>query len=268
MPYYGFRDDVMYPHQMEDALDTDLYTIEEDYVYKDHHVRVFTCKEVWWRAPTGKCWHYAGHARYVVENVIDSRVMEKKWDARSNGNKRRDYQRQKVYDAEKGRTIYGKRRVYHDEEKTTYTYDTFVKHEKDRVLSLLWGKDIQDFDGLVEFVDGVCSAEWFVKRFGERKMNVERGRSDMFRSAATAWRIGSRITVSPNTSYSKILMLHEMAHLIADWRVYHHAAFVRLYLILVARTLGKELALRMYKRFKLIGVNVSIKDEKEYYGED
>ena len=137
----------------------------------------------------------------------------------------RDYQRKRVYDAE--------RRV------SVFTENAVTKQEP-----------TVDWVVLQKYVLDITKTSWFQKRWPRRTIEVWDGRAH--RSARGGW---GWITM-PRWSWSPLIILHEIAHAVGDWISDKHGpTYCGHYLYLVYHQLGPAIYLELRNAFLSNGVD-------------
>jgi putative metallohydrolase (TIGR04338 family) len=132
----------------------------------------------------------------------------------------RDTQRQKVYNAE---------------------YDAMVEIDLKGLV-----KRIEKVEEIQKFVNAICSKQWFLKRFGPHKIEVENGAGK--RSAC-----GGHGSISmPRWSRQQLFILHEVTHCLQHYKnlSWHGRYFAKAYLELVRFVLGKEVYTILKRQFR------------------
>lgn len=137
----------------------------------------------------------------------------------------RDYQRKRVYDAEK---------------------------------TLMTGRPLADIDAVVSFVDTVVQMPEFRGKYGNWTIRVGDGRG---RRRAGGWmlRPGLGEIFMPRWSRNKLIVLHELAHCLTHSHelAWHGPEFTAVYCDLVGMVLGKTVESRLRGRFQKLKVDVA-----------
>lgn len=102
------------------------------------------------------------------------------------------------------------------------------------------------------YVDEVLRRAWFRKRWGTRLIRVEGGRG-----GGKAY--GSYLITLGVWARQEAVILHEIAHCVAPYRVKHGPEFAGIYILLVDRMFGKEAGQTLRKIYKEHGVRYSFK---------
>lgn len=123
---------------------------------------------------------------------------------------------------------------------------------------------IETVPEIQKWVDKICSYAWFKRRFGQIRIRVEDGRG---RRAAGGERVmfctldfstGSREVKEvydgyikmPLWSRTKLIILHEMSHVLNKYKPAHGRFFARCFLTVVNHVLGKDVYKELAKAFK------------------
>jgi len=145
---------------------------------------------------------------------------------------RRDSQRQKVYSAEDNL-----KRLYQE-----------VNIE------------FSSIEEISQYVNKLVRSTWAIRRWGKPRNTIQIIENKKVRGACWARGINLSITLS-RWGWNKMVVLHELSHLLSNYGASHGRHFVRTFLELVKHELGYDIQKALKKEYKRYGVRYLPKRE-------
>lgn len=131
-------------------------------------------------------------------------------------------------------------------------------YQKRRVYLAEWEVQVQDFRSLaetLEWADRVISSEWWRRNVGREVRFVPPHGNRKKR--ATCW-LGRVCLPNQSWAWSKLVVLHELAHIVAGSWARHGERFTGAMLMLVEEFMGRGRMLRLKRAYDRNGVKYGI----------